>query len=804
MLLTITTTHRPATDLGYLLHKNPARPQFEDLPFGRAHVFYPEATDDRCTAALLLEVDPVGLCADTDVAGEGAPLEHYVNDRPYVASSFLSVAIDPVLRQRARRHAARSARSSSSTPLPLEATPRLPSVPRRRGVAPPALRAARLRARSSRASRSTRRSPSGAAARTSRSTLRATTRLRDLLTHLYVLVPVLDDEKHYFVGDDEVAKLLRHGEGWLAAHPRAGAHRQALPPPPADPRRGCSARSSRRSCASAATRSPRSACPGGGPIERPMRLDEQRIGAVAGGLKASGAKRVARPRLRRGQAPARAAAASRRSSEIVGVDVSHPRARARAGPPAARVDARAPARAGDAPARLAHLPRQAARRLRRRRAGRGGRAPRPAAAAGVRARRLRVRPPRHGGRHDAERRVQRALRGAAGRASCGTATTASSGRAPSSRTGRARVAEALRLRRSASSPSGRGRPEVGPPTQMAVFEARPDERRRDELKVPELSLVVLVGASGSGKSTFARKHFKPTEVLSSDFCRGLVADDENDQSATDDAFELLALHRRQAPGRRPADRGRRHERAARGAPAAGRARPRASLPAGRDRARPARDGSATSATRAAPDRDFGAARGPPAAASSCGGRCKGLHREGFRHVFVLDSPEEIDAADDRARSRSGTTGGTSTARSTSSATSTAASTSSRRCSTSSATTSSRTTAEHASTLRHPRGPQGGLRRRPRRPRPDTSRACCGWSWPWSAPGRAVRARQPRDQADAQAPGRDVQITHGLAETLAQLEREPPDVPRARWSASSTAWSATTCSTTASWSSPTPA
>src|ERR1700751_1306182 len=60
-----------------------------------------------------------------------------------------------------------------------------------------------------------------------------------------------------------------------------------------------------------------------------------------------------------------------------------------------------------------------------------------------------------------------------------------------------------------------------------------------DLTIPELSLVVLIGVTGSGKSTFARAHFKPTEVISSDFCRGLVADDENDQSATSDAFAVL-------------------------------------------------------------------------------------------------------------------------------------------------------------------------------------------------------------------------------------------------------------------------
>src|SRR5262245_42888145 len=98
MLLTITTTHRPATDLGYLLHKNPERPQSFDLAFGKAHLFYPEATEQRCTAALLLDVDPVGMVRNRrGPGGEGGLLEQYVNDRPYVASSFLSVAIAQVL-----------------------------------------------------------------------------------------------------------------------------------------------------------------------------------------------------------------------------------------------------------------------------------------------------------------------------------------------------------------------------------------------------------------------------------------------------------------------------------------------------------------------------------------------------------------------------------------------------------------------------------------------------------------------------------------------------------------------------------
>ena len=115
MLLTISTTHRPATDLGYLLHKNPARAQTFELAFGSAHVFYPEATAERCTAALLLDIDPLKL-----VRGPGAVLTDYVNDRPYVSSSFLSVAIARVFGT-AMSGRARERPELTETPIPLEA-----------------------------------------------------------------------------------------------------------------------------------------------------------------------------------------------------------------------------------------------------------------------------------------------------------------------------------------------------------------------------------------------------------------------------------------------------------------------------------------------------------------------------------------------------------------------------------------------------------------------------------------------------------------------------------------------------------
>src|SRR4051794_20993063 len=131
MLLTITTTHAPATDLGYLLHKNPQRPQAFDLSFGKAHVFYSEASDARCTAALLLEVDPVGLVRNRrGPGGEGFSLQQYVNDRPYVASSFLSVAIAQVFGS-ALAGTSRERPELAARPIPLVA--RLAVVPCRGG-----------------------------------------------------------------------------------------------------------------------------------------------------------------------------------------------------------------------------------------------------------------------------------------------------------------------------------------------------------------------------------------------------------------------------------------------------------------------------------------------------------------------------------------------------------------------------------------------------------------------------------------------------------------------------------------------
>lgn len=225
MFLTISTTgttEKPATDLGFLLHKHPRRTQAFATSHGTAHVFYPEATDHRCTAALLLEVDPVALVRRGQGKGRGgAPdsaLAQYVNDRPYAASSLLAVALSGVFRTALKGQcAARPELPGRARPLRIE----IPVLPARGGgdlvrrlfaplgwdsveTTPIGLDEA---------------FPAWGDSRYVRLVLEGELRLEDALRQLYVLLPVLDDSKHYWIAPDEVDKLLRAGDGWLAAHP---------------------------------------------------------------------------------------------------------------------------------------------------------------------------------------------------------------------------------------------------------------------------------------------------------------------------------------------------------------------------------------------------------------------------------------------------------------------------------------------------------------------------------------------------------------------------------------------------------
>ncbi|MEX1231960.1 MAG: 3' terminal RNA ribose 2'-O-methyltransferase Hen1 [Planctomycetaceae bacterium] len=288
MLLTITTTHDPATDLGYLLHKHPERVQSFDLSFGKAHVFYPEAGANRTSACLLLDVDPVGM-----VRGKGRDqsflLGHYVNDRPYVASSFMSVAISQVFGT-ALGGRCNDRPELVMTPIPLSA--RIDVLPVRGGedflhriFEPLGYTVEAIQHPLDDNFPEWGESPYYSV------TISGTKTLSELLTHLYVLIPVFDNEKHYFVGDDELEKLLSKGAGWLAGHPekeqitrrylkfRSSLYRQALAQlveqeegESVDDERVKEGREDE--------------------LEKPLSLNDQRHGAVLAALRGCGARTV--------------------------------------------------------------------------------------------------------------------------------------------------------------------------------------------------------------------------------------------------------------------------------------------------------------------------------------------------------------------------------------------------------------------------------------------------------------------------------------------------------------------------------
>ena len=303
-----------------------------------------------------------------------------------------------------------------------------------------------------------------------------------------------------------------------------------------------------------------------------------------------------------------------------------------------------------------------------------------------------------------------------------------------------------------------------------------------ESRFPNLSLVVLIGPSGSGKSTFARKHFLPSEVLSSDYCRGLVSDDENDQAATDDAFEVLHLHCRQAAGTGAADRRRCHERAARGSRAAGGIWP-ASITACRSPScSTCRRTSATSATAVETTATFG----PHVIRqqkSQLRRSLKALKREGFRHVFVMESVEEVEAAtiervplwNDRTDEHGpfdiiGDVHGC--------------------CDELEELLGATRLRSQAAPMADPlwggagllasRWPQGDLRRRSGGSRPTGSRSPCESCETWSSTASALCVPGNHDmKLLKKLRGKDVQITHGLAQSLAEIEALPDETSSSR-------------------------
>jgi 3' terminal RNA ribose 2'-O-methyltransferase Hen1 len=310
MYLSIATTHRPATDLGFLLHKHPERVHETDLGFGKAYVFYPEASDARCEAALVLDVDPIGL-----IRGRGSSdglLDHYVNDRPYAASSFLSVALARSLRT-AMGGTSKERQALADSAMPLEAIVEpLPVHGGEKlvreifeplgwtvGVEPI--------------------EGPGQSHRYVRLRLNGEAKLSALLNQLYVLIPVLDDDKHYWVGEDEVTKLLARGEGWLGAHPakelivrRYLIHRRSL---------AHMALMRLAPEVEEEASSPQSRDTAEELIEQPLRLNDQRQDSVIEIVRRSGAKRIADLGCGEGKLLARLLR-ERGLERIVGVDAS--------------------------------------------------------------------------------------------------------------------------------------------------------------------------------------------------------------------------------------------------------------------------------------------------------------------------------------------------------------------------------------------------------------------------------------------------------------------------------------------------
>lgn len=316
MLLTLTTTHRPATDLGFLLHKHPDRLQSFELSFGTAHVFYPESSDDRCSACLLLSVDAVEL------ARRGRDQQflpgHYVNDRPYCASSFLSVALAQVFGS-ALQGKCKDRPELVTKPLPLAA--RLDVLPVRggerflRGVFEPlGYQVEAIRHPLDE------RFPDWGESPYYSVTVTKTAALSELLTHLYVLVPVFDNQKHYWVGDDETEKLLAKGQTWLPQHPlKEEITRRFLKSQSGLVREALARLAESEEAPEADEEAPRSK--GEDALEKTLSLNEQRLNAVVEALTASGARRVLDLGCGEGKL-LRELFAVPQFAEIVGLDVS--------------------------------------------------------------------------------------------------------------------------------------------------------------------------------------------------------------------------------------------------------------------------------------------------------------------------------------------------------------------------------------------------------------------------------------------------------------------------------------------------
>ena len=217
MLLTITYKGKNTQELGFLLHKNPERAQQFELAYGKAYVFYPEVSDESTTAALLLDIDPLDL-ARGKVGSRDGGLFDYVNDRPYAATSFLSTAMVRIFGT-AMNGKCDKRQELADTPLDL--TARLASLKDNGDteLAKQLFEPLGYRVTVSR-TQLDEKFPEWGSSPYIDLTISGKVKLSELLNHIYVLIPVFDKQKHYYMAEDEIKKLLEHGEGWLADHPQ--------------------------------------------------------------------------------------------------------------------------------------------------------------------------------------------------------------------------------------------------------------------------------------------------------------------------------------------------------------------------------------------------------------------------------------------------------------------------------------------------------------------------------------------------------------------------------------------------------
>lgn len=219
MLLNITTTHNPATDLGYLLHKHSDKFQSFDLSVGKVHIFYPEKSEEKTTISVLLDLDPISIVRGAKKLGsDGFPLEQYVNDRPYVASSFMSAALSKAFSS-AMNGKCKDKPELVETKLPFEVTITVIAAPKggevliRKFFEPLGYKVDLVKHPLNN------RFPEWGDSKYFTLKVQHTLTTKDLLCHLYVLIPALDYDQHYFVNQDDIEKLLQKGEGWLKQHP---------------------------------------------------------------------------------------------------------------------------------------------------------------------------------------------------------------------------------------------------------------------------------------------------------------------------------------------------------------------------------------------------------------------------------------------------------------------------------------------------------------------------------------------------------------------------------------------------------